>query len=104
MSRLSGLLERELAASRMQREALQQQIEANRMFGLAGLGAGMDGGLGQARQQGSQQRIVWDGSADSVDRSAPIIKYKPTIEAGDNIREVLQAETDEWLNSISGEI
>ena len=29
--------------------------------------------------------------------------YKPSIEAGDNIRDVLQAETDDWLKEINYE-
>ena len=60
------------------------------------IGSGVIGGLGQAAAaQGSQNTQ----SRSFVDR-VPVIKYKPTIEAGDPIRDVLQAETDEWLEDI----
>lgn len=77
----SGLLQQALA---------QQQEEVNR--GLANIGqlSGLGGYTGDpARQQ------YLTSHDDRIK-----IKYKPTIEAGDNIRDVLQAETDDWLKEI----
>lgn len=79
---------------------LQQQraeFERQRAQAYAGLGqqqAGLQGQAAAAHQQKNLQSRAF------VDRAATKIKYKPTIEAGDPVREVLQAETDEWLKDI----
>jgi hypothetical protein len=77
-------------------QARMAQVQAQQRQSMFGLGAGLGAlaGLGQAA--GLQQQHQAPSPPDLPYRGS--IKYKPTIEAGDPIREVLQAETDEWLD------
>lgn len=86
-----------IPTNQLQAQAMRQQAGVG-AGGLGGAAMGLEcfsqAGLRAAQQQYRTTRTV---STDSV---IPIIKYKPTIKAGDPIRDVLQAETDEWLKEV----
>ena len=79
-------------------------------FNRGGLFGGLGGGgLSALDYQGAAQARAQDFAMAEQQRQMmalagqppiPKIVYKPTIEAGDPIIDVLQAETDEWLRDI----
>lgn len=85
----------QVAKAEMQQRLYESQARFERerqsMMGLGGVLAG----LGQ--QQAYQPQLQQAGLGG---RAEPKVKYKHTIKAGDNIRDVLQDETDEWLKEI----